>query len=88
MTTETQRKKWKHAKKRSRAARAKIGFKSITIECHADDAQKVRDFAKSLKESKEKEGIAIVVLEVPANSVGFFETTALEFIGEYEYYKG
>ena len=85
MTTESQRIKWQHGKKEYRAAREKLGFKQITIECHVDDAQKVRDFAQKLKAVREKQGMAIVVLEVPANSVEFFEQTALEYIGEHEY---
>ena len=85
MTNESQRIKWRLDKRRTRAARAELGFKPIPIECHVDDAQKVRDFAKSLKAVREKEGMAIVVLEVPANSVEFFEQTALEYIGEHEY---
>ena len=85
MSTESQRIKWNHVKKRTRARRAALGFKQISIECHADDAQKVRDFSKTLKAVREKEGMAIVVLEVPANSVEFFESTALEHIGELEY---
>ena len=54
MSTESQRIKWKHGKKEYRAARLKLGFKPITIECHVDDAAFLHDFAKTLKEVREK----------------------------------
>jgi hypothetical protein len=54
MTTQAQRKKWNDSKKQYRAARLKLGFKPITIECHVDDAAFLHDFAKTLKEVREK----------------------------------